>query len=940
MKKLINYTFITAIFAMIFVFASCTNPLIDADLGNGGEGSFALQVAVPNYDLHFTQDVSAQAVAPNSNIMAVYFDETIATPQEWPQYENDLYNRDGATNESNGFFYTLYEAPIDVKAGFYQRVRVELRSDWGGDAITSGEAYDVTVAAWPAEPTEVHISLTPPEGMFTELVVGTPLTGQMVDFEGMKFYSFDAAAYTGYSLTIDPLIDGEPDVYLFNSEGLRTGLDLGHDIISTADPDGLLWPGLDTTMSIYRDIDPQTYYLGVYGWRSSADFNLTLAVDGDATYRPAPPTPPDPTEVELLVDDAIGALNNPDGTPDFDLALQLFTDAHLADPGYGPAFAGYNALSAMTMMTDPDIVFVAREVLGMQDYATSLTELFNGEWLQVYTTPEGWDDIFPRIIDQHLKDGAVDGMPDGIIDPYERLLAFMDYFIHHSDGFGILADLALGKLGDRLDFVVQQIMAMDPEMSMTFTWDMIFEDFERDVVNYEPNMYGSDWVSYKWPVDEHGSPVAIKVGKAELLALTSVLKILESFINIGMAYEYNFVDGTETNVLVDYWTDFNPVDGTGEISGIYESTVTPFETGFLMPRDTALLSIEAARFSFLDALDILQNAIFEMQTDRPDGFAISSTSPLPGIGGIDWGHTLDVLAFENIAIMEARDSVNNIEDPLFVPIYFDEMMGIDFGYYAYGNWPMEIIPGDSIGVNLGVFFENPMAFILELGPDGEPVWYDFAPYSYFAPIASIDPQFGGGAYGRITDLTLGGIVPVENFQYIPVDDPNTRARLDGWDWDDWGTGMPEYNGNGMWDPGEEIWWADIGPAVEGVIDIFNQNIDILYPMADPLMWYDVVDAYALTDVDLMDVWEVAPENYGFFREALNMSSGFYIWDGGPLIFLDDVSLFFPAPAELVWNSLSDAGDTGFNEWGDPIVSAGSVYWAVLNQIYNMGGPNP
>jgi len=172
MKKLMNYTLLTAISALIFAAASCTNPLIDVNLNaEEGEGNFALQIAVPNYDLHFTQDVSTKVVSPESQWIAVYFDESIMYPQEAPGWQSDLYNDWRSDNASNGFFYTLYERQIEVKAGFYERVRVELRDEMGM-VITSGEAYNVTVNPWPAEPTEVHVTLTPPEGMFSPLNVG------------------------------------------------------------------------------------------------------------------------------------------------------------------------------------------------------------------------------------------------------------------------------------------------------------------------------------------------------------------------------------------------------------------------------------------------------------------------------------------------------------------------------------------------------------------------------------------------------------------------------------------------------------------------------------------------------------------------------------------------------------------------------------------------
>ena len=960
MKKLINYTFISAVFVVIFFVSSCTNPLLDTNIKEGGEGSFALQVAVPNYDLHFTQDVSTMAVSPDSRVIAVYFDKTIGEPAPGPQIENWLYNDWEVSNESNGFFYTLYQHTNEVPAGFFERVRVELRPGYGMPAITSGEASNVTVAAGAEVPTTISVTLTPPAGMFTP--IGSVPYMDTIGYEGMRFYSFDTLADAGADLLITPTF-GEPDVYLFNEMGLRTGLEYGHDFAYTADPADLSPVGLPVTLEVYREILQQTYYVGVYGWRNGADYEISVVDNPIAITRPAPPGPPVLTDIQLLVDQAVDVMaNNPDGRPDFEEAFSLFTAAHTmalgapTDPGYGMAVAGYNALYMMKLMTDPDIVYTARNVLGLTDYATNMTELFSGEWMQVYTTPEGWDNILPRIIGQESMDGALSGIPDGIIDPGERLVAFMNFFIHNSLGFGDVADLALAKLGDRLDFAIQQIMDMDPTIGMVFTWDMIYENFERDVVEYQPGK-----VSYNWPVDEHGAPIPIKLGKPELLGLASILKIVESFINIGKAYEYNFIDpDTGINVLVDYWADFNPLDGPGydpQPTGNYLSDVTPFETGFLMPKPDAGLSMNTARTSFLDALDILQFAIGLIRADeRGEGFLLSSTSPMPGIGGDDWDNfMIPALDFANLAVFKARDSVNDPELPLIVPIDFFNREDF-FAWYAYGHWPEMVMPPESVGINLHLFFLNPMAFLLELSPEGEPVWYEFTPYEvYFDPVTSIDPSIEGSVFfARVPDLTLGGVLPPENLDFMPIDDPFTRARLvNTWnnyfDWDDWSSGMTEYDGNNMWDPGELIYWAEMVPAIEGVVAIYNQewgqSIDTLYWDGDPFFYYDLMNpltyvngpADALTDGDLLQAVNVAPENVGALREALNTSENFEVGGIKMLFFLDGVSFYFMVPAEVAWHSVTPAGNIDYNPWDEQIVSAGSIWWAGLNQIYNMGG---
>jgi hypothetical protein len=911
MKKIIDFTIAITFVLVLLSTIGCMNPSLSLPVQEQAtsEGSVSLRLLVPNYGSHSspaTAAVSTKVISPDSRVLEVFIDGMSV----WGG--NIDY---GEETTSNGFFYTSWTNTIKYLAGTYD-VRVDLLDDWNGTVLTSGTANGVVITT--GGTTEIFIGLTPPAAMFSDLDVDGPAAANSVNYESMVFYRFPAAAGIGYSVTVTPTA-GAPDFYLFDESGRRPGTELGFDYAytSTGEFDGSNNPiSAATTLNTYQVETTGTYYIGVYGWRRSADFNIEVATYAGAIARPVPGTPPDPTPVEVFVDNAFAALD----VQDFEGALSEFSLAYAEDRTYGPAFAGYNALYLMSLAVDPDIVSMARGNFGELDYPTTMGELFSGQWMQEYLEPgETHVSSMPRI------EGQTDMNSDGVIDSYERLVALAGYVMTHNTDFNALADLVLGKLGDRLDYHVAQIMSMPPDVMMTFTWDMMFDDWESEVAEYDPDR-GTD---YNWPTDDHGNPLEITIGRADLMLLASMIKMQEFFIHMGKVYNLNLLDGAGASILEEYWATFSPDGGSAPVS--YTSSITPFMTEFLEPRDTWEIDLDAAQNAFVTALEYLQDALYEIKADpveRTD-FFLSSTSTAPKIAS-DWGMFTDGMEFAVKLIDETLLSVTDPEGDyvLYVPIA--AIFTGDFDYYTFGNWPTSFVPGESVGANLGTLFLNPFSFLIELAANGEPVWYEFSSLpTDLTVVADIaNPAIPGTVYARVYDLTLNGLIPPETLDLVPRDDEETRMRLE-LDWND-------MNNNEDWDPGEDIWSAEVYPEIEGVVDFYNNNLDFMYPLGgtptgDPMAYYtlgsltvaDIPDA-VLSDFD-------SSGDYTDFRAALTARGPYFRDRPDMLVFLYNTELYVGTPADVAWHSFAVPGTGALDQDGDLITAAGSFWWALLNQ---------
>lgn len=915
MKKIIDLA-IASVFVLVSLLTiGCINPAIDLPLDELDEGSVSLRLLVPNYDFHNTvsaASVSAKVVSPDSRVIEVYLDGT----NVWSgrlQYAEET--------ASNGYFYTSWNTTISVFAGTYTTLRVDLLNKYSGDGgtvLTTGTASNVTITAGGS--TNIHVTLVPPAAMFTALTFGANVGGT-VNRDSMKFYSFDATANTGYSISVTPG-SGAPDFYLFDPTGARPGTELDRDYAYTATGEEIDNEpvGAFATLDTYQVGQTGTYYIGVYGWKVYADYTIAVDVNAGAVARPAPGNPPPPTQVEIHIEDALTALEN----DDFETALAEFTLAYAEDNTSGLAFAGYNALYLMKLAVDADLVAMARNNLGQPDYPTNMDELFSGQWLQEFVEPgDYYASTMPRF------SGQTDLDADGVIDTYERMVAFLEYFLINNADFNTLADTILDKLGDRLDYHVLQIMSMPLDVEMRFTWDMVFDDWETEVVDYEPG----DGDHFGWPTDGHGNPIEVVIGRADLMLLASLIKLQEFMIHMGKVYNLNMLNAAGDSILVEYWNTFDPDGGTAP--GSYSSDVKPFMTEFLEPRDTWMTDLNAAKAAFLTAMDYIKNALYEIKANPAEraGYFLSSSSEEPGIAG-NWAKVVDGMEF---GIRVIDETVLSVTDPeadyvLYVPIA--AVFSGQFDYYTFGNWPTSIVADESVGVNLGTLFLNPFSFLVELGANGEPIWYQFSdlPATFSAVSDIANPAVPALVFAKIYDLTLNGLVPAETLDFLPRDKTNTRMKLK-LEWQD-------SNYNERWDPGEQIHDAEVHADIEGVIDFFNNNLEFMYPVGatptfgDPVAFYSFSDSMTASDIPTSVLEDFAPAgDHPQFITALDNANVDFEARPDMLAFLYNTELYIAVPAEVAWHSFAAAGTAATDPDSQAITATGSVWWALLNQTH-------
>lgn len=831
MKTLRTTIGILALLLVLFT-AGCSNPLNRFFGGGeaGGEGTLDVTLSVPNYQDHSASEPAARAISPDSRYMEIYiYDGTLGTDRPGSPVWSGYLDWDHETSAANGFFYTVYESSFGVAEGTYAHVEVILYDGSGGSVLTTGSASAVTVTG--GQSNRISVTLTPPDGMFTDLTVGgAPVAGTVAN-GSMNFYRFAATGGMSYDVSITPST-GKPDVYLFDPAGVRPGTDLA-TLESSYVGDYIQTEGAALTMTTYAVQQTGDYYLGVYGWDdpnddsyTSSDYAVSVATAASNVTRPSDPAPPAVGTVGYYVDQAITALDEErynDALTQFTNAL-LVTDAE-SDPEYGVAFAGYNALYLMTGLTHPDVVAVARDNLGLADYPNDIDELLSGSWLQSYVSSSDYQYFAPRIIGQSDLDG------DGVIDGYERSVAAMEYFVTHNAGFADVANPALAVLESRLDNALQQIGAMGPDQLMTFTWNMVYDDLD-EIVSYFH--YDDGRADYAWPVDAHGNPLDVIIGKADLRLLAAQAQMLKVFIHQGQVYDLNLTQA----LLQDYFNDYNPETGTAWNDPPTYTADSPFSTGFLGATADATTHLAEAKSAFLGATSNVEAALYEIASGRTsvsEELLLSPRSPVSGIadGWADISSGMSLAAEEIIPRVEG--SVNNGTTMYFpLALFTGDATPED---YRYGAWPeqMDLETDPTIGMNFGRFFSAPFSGLLELGTDGEPVWYTATagPLTFAESAPITDPDTHGVVYLRIPDATFGGLVPIDDTTFIPMDDPATRYWLFDLDYHD-------ANSNYQWDSGETIYNAEYMPAIEGIINTRIQNVSLDYPNGDPLAYYETI----------------------------------------------------------------------------------------------------
>lgn len=917
-----------AILAALFTAAGCGN-ILNQQLDAETDGSVQLTLNVPNYQYH---EGSSRAISPESQYIEIYFyNGTLGTdrPDE-PAYGSSLYWDDDSAS-ANGFFFTEYGAEFYVTSGTYDHLEVVMydeNPDWaGGVELTTGTVSNATVTAGTLN--VFYVGLTPAAGMFTPLTTGGAAVDSVVGGGSMTFFSFDATAGTSYDISIgqhsDPAFDfGNPDVYVFEPTGARPGT-----VLATADNgfvgDYLQTEGTPETLTTYAAAQTGTYYIGVYGWiddwaghDGSSDFSISVAASASDVTRPTPGSPA-PDTVAWFVDEAITALENQDYTG----ALNSFTDALLvpdaeSEPEYGLAFAGYNAIQLMLGLVDPAIVSIARNNLGMVDYPTDINELLSGEWVQEFVSSGGYSGFFPYIVGQNDVDG------DGFVDEYDRVFALAEYFVNHNEGFAQLVNPALNVLEGRVDSALQQIRSMAPDQIFQATWEMVYDDLD-EIVSYFDFASGS--ADYSWPVDNHGNPIDIVFGKAELQLLGAAGEMLKSYIHQAQVYDLAL---TQT-LLQEYWATYNPQTGTAYDTPPSFSGGSPFNTGFLSAGDDWLNQLQASEDAFIAALQDVEEALFDIKGGRPsvpEPLLLSPRSTVPDV--------VDMWSFieggMNLAVEEVlwriEDSVLNGSTMYFPLNLLTGMAEPDD--YRFGNWPTEfdIQTDPTIGMNFGRFFSAPFSGLLELDTNGEPVWYESTGSPGFAELASLLDPSAVTTFVKVPDITLGGLVPIEDALFIPMDDPATQYRFS--------MSYDDADSSGFWDMGEYIFSVTMYPNVEGLINTDVMNVSVEYPGGDAVGYYGSVPTINdIPNQQLIDGGYVADSAAAADLKAfiasdpyVDVSSwGTDAFVGMPLFFLVGNSLYVSVIGDIAFSSLNPQGTTGTGYWGDTITSTGSAWTA-------------
>jgi hypothetical protein len=354
-----------------------------------------------------------------------------------------------------------------------------------------------------------------------------------------------------------------------------------------------------------------------------------------------------------------------------------------------------------------------------------------------------------------------------------------------------------------------------------------------------------------------------------------------------------------------------------------------------MPKDAWLADMTASRESFISALDHVIAAGYEIKADPPEraGFSLSSSSNIADIQS-EWGSIVDMISFEVKAFEEMKKA---LEDPTYTYIQAIDFAEFSspfdyFAHYAYGNWPTTVEPGVSIGVNAGVLFHDPLAFAFELDGSGEPVFYNYssgsASFTQVASAADIDETAHEWTFARAPDITFGGLIPEANFDMIPRDDPDTRASL-------WTFSYNDADFNNYWDLGETIYDVEIAPVIEGVIDMYNYDLGVTYPAGDPIAYYQygLTSASVIPNTDLEEyVDPFGTTTVADLKTAIDAAAP-EIRRPNFIPFFNNTEMYLSTPTEAAWHSLAPAGTVSTDPEGATVNSTGSLWWYLLNETH-------
>jgi hypothetical protein len=605
---------------------------------------------------------------------------------------------------------------------------------------------------------------------------------------------------------------------------------------------------------------------------------------------PAVVTPPatdgttDAAAADKLADEAVALMK----AQDWDGALTKFSEAVTKDPSNGRAVLGYSALNIAGLMADPNIVTLAKDKLGFASYPSTMNKvLVPSNWMDQLQSPYGG--MFPTITNQLDYDGDAGTPADGILDPDERMIAFVAWFASHNTGFDALATTVGTVLGTRLDTAITAIKAVGDSAQLTLTWDMFSSTAPTE----------GSW----WPFNASHQPMSIVIGKAELLTLASSMEMVRGFTYLAQVYSL-------TLPLADYWASFNPINGTGT-----NPTQKPFDT-FLQLTAGATTQMAGAKASYTAATSDFSSAVTMVLANRA-GFFLS-TDAATGIftDPAGWSNFTQSAKIARRAAQEVNTSLTNS-----TLAYFPFSMGTA----NPDAWPTAIDPGVVMGLNYGLLFSAPIDLfqtLINLSTNnppageaaGEPLYYDLSGTTFATVDNSFFPSndFTGNEhvfYIMIPDITFSGATPVSNF---PMDNPATLGSLQIY--------YDDANSSGKWDPGEVVASGSYTANVDGFV-----NPASLTYGGNPTSYFRTVPDGLLANY-------TTAGNYAALRSALSACSNFSV--SVFAMYLSGTALYIPiAPSYLAWNSFTQAGvTTGIDPYGKPMTSAGSIWWALANMI--------
>lgn len=631
------------------------------------------------------------------------------------------------------------------------------------------------------------------------------------------------------------------------------------------------------------------FFSGGVGTNGGIDGNGGDGANGDG----------DGDEAQDLVELAIEAMKN----DDWDSAYDLFSQAVALDKDNCEAVMGYSMLNIASIAVDQNIQSLASNNMGIVDYPTTMKDIFNPDniyddtWMNEVTNP--WTEgtiFFPNI------SGLVDQDDDGDIDFNDYLMSLALYFTGHNSGFNSALDAVSKALGDRLDLAIAAIENSGCG-SFSITWDMWYDT--------EPDPDSGGW-PYIYEDGNPVEPITFTIGKAELLLVAAYLKQIKMFAHILKVYDL-------TLPLASYWAAFNP-GGTAydDPEPTYPpDNDKPFSGDFLTLRSQD--DLDDAKQALLDSLVLINSAISSIKGRKgTDNFTFSPSSQISEIAD-SWDDINNLMDMMSIMLGKIQDSINDIKT-IYFPTDFDAYGEGPGGYWQNysnaANWPQG--PGEDVaGLNLGVYFSSTaglFSFLLDINSsNGEPRFYSFNDGSFVEVTSAPDPYSDGIYYIKIPDISLGGVIPVDN---IPTDYPGSQHGYFNMNWND-------SNSDYAWNTEEQIYWAEIDREMEGLILLSE------YGLYDGAITANNPETYYSNPLDILDYilyhfWAPIEDNDAL-RAALNNLGDKFEFTGPPITFLDNTSIYIhTVSSELVWHSLTAKGtiSNGYE-------STGSFWWALM-----------